>query len=522
MIFTDPLFLFVFLPITLTIFYTVTHYFDKNKALLVLFVSSLIFYIPHSLFSTVLLICALIVNFTVAVKITQLDDGSNLRKKIYYFGQTYNLLSLCYFKYKIITLLFGENSGTFAELAGLAIPAGISFYTFHQAAFLADAYAREKNVVEFLGKLEGPSSGFWAFCRYGAFVSFFPQLIIGPITYLKEFNPQIQSKRFLGFNPIDFAVGLTFIAIGMFKKVVIADNLAPTVDIVFSAAGAGADLHPLQAWIGAFGYMGQLYFDFSGYSDMALGLARMFGLRYPINFFSPFKAVGIIDYYRRWHMTLTRVIARFLFTPLSVTGTRYGMVKRLSPIPFHLLSLWVPMLVNFQIIGLWHGAFWTFSAFGVMHGLWYALETEVRATKWYKAKVKTANATLRVSLERLIFFLPLCLSLAMFRSESVGAGFHLYAQMFGGAFDTPSAFDMRHPVMMLCFAFFIIYFCPNAVELMSKYRPAIMTYHNKSYGLAFLRGIWRPGKVAAIFITVLVLASLYYVSRQPPFLYQGF
>jgi hypothetical protein len=157
-----------------------------------------------------------------------------------------------------------------------------------------------------------------------------------------------------------------------------------------------------------------------------------------------------------------------------------------------------------------------------MHGFLYALETEVRATKWYKTKRKTANPTIRVFIERAIFFLPLCLSLAMFRSESVGAGFHLYSQMFGTAFDTPSAFNMRHPVMMLGFAFSIIYFCPNAVELMSKYRPAIMTYHNKSYGFAFLRGIWRPGKIAAVFIAVLVITSLYFVSRQPPFLYQGF
>jgi len=408
------------------------------------------------------------------------------------------------------------------DIAGIAIPAGISFYTFHQAAFLADAYAREKNVTQFLGRLGSIKSIISAFCRYGAFVSFFPQLVIGPITYLSEFNPQIQSRRFLRFNPIDLSVGLSFISIGMFKKVVIADNLAPTVDIVFSAAQTGAEIHPVQAWIGALGYMAQLYFDFSGYSDMALGLARMFGLRYPINFFSPFKANGIIDYYRRWHMTLTRVIARFLYTPLSVAGTRYSMFNRLAPIPAHLLSLWLPMLINFQIIGLWHGALWTFSVFGLMHGFWYALETEVRATKWYKSFRKTTSPVVIGVIERAVFFLPLCLSLAMFRSESVGGGFHLYAQMFGASFDAPSAFNMRFPVMMLFAAFSIIYFCPNSVEIMRRYRPAIMTYDNKSYGPAFLRRLWRPGWVQAGYLSILVLASLYYVSRQPPFLYQGF
>lgn len=522
MIFTDPLFLFVFLPIVLVAFYAIAYRFGKNSALALLFVSSIIFYIPHSIVSVILLMLALTVNFSVAIVITFQDDDSGHRRKIYLFGQGYNFLSLCYFKYKIVTLLFGPSAGLMVDIAGIAIPAGISFYTFHQAAFLADAYARERNVTQFLGRLGSTKSMISAFCRYGAFVSFFPQLIIGPITYLSEFNPQIQSKRFLRLNPIDLAVGLTFIAIGMFKKVVIADNLAPTVDIVFSAAHVGAEIHPIQAWIGALAYMGQLYFDFSGYSDMALGLARMFGLRYPVNFFSPFKANGIIDYYRRWHMTLTRVIARFLYTPLSVAGTRYSMFNRLTPIPAHLLSLWLPMLINFQIIGLWHGALWTFCVFGLMHGFWYALETEVRASKWYKSFRKTKSPLVIGFAERAVFFLPLCLSLAMFRSESVSGGFHLFSQMFGTSFDAPSVFDMRFPVMMLGAAFFIIYFCPNSVELMRRYRPAIMTYDNESYGPAFLRRLWRPGWAQASYLSILVLASLYYVSRQPPFLYQGF
>ncbi|WP_336961464.1 MBOAT family protein [Sphingobium aquiterrae] len=522
MIFTDPLFLFVFLPVTLVAFYTALLIYGRTPALIILFLSSVIFYIPHSWFSTVLLILALIVNFSVALVITRMETGNRQRRRIYLLGQFYNGATLCYFKYKIVTLLLGPGSGLLVDIAGLAIPAGISFYTFHQAAFLADAYAREKNVTEFLGNLGSLRKGLAAFCRYGAFVAFFPQLIIGPITYLSEFHPQVKSRKFLQFDPINLAVGLSYISIGMFKKVVIADNLAPTVDIVFTSAGAGAPILPVQAWIGALAYMAQLYFDFSGYSDMALGLARMFGLRYPINFFSPFKATGIIDYYRRWHMTLTRVIARFLYTPLSVAGTRYAMVRRLGPIPFHLLSLWLPMLINFQIIGLWHGALWTFAVFGLMHGFWYALETEVRASKWYKARRTAMAPALRAMVERLIFFLPLCLSLAMFRSESVGGAFHLYAQMFGASPETPSAFDMQQPVLILAAAFFIIYACPNSVELMRRYRPAIMTYDNQSYGLAFLRGRWRPGWGQAGLVTVLVFSSLYYVSRQPPFLYQGF
>ena len=522
MIFTDPLFLFVFLPLALIAFYAIAYFHGKNAALAVIFISSVIFYIPYGVTSAILLVLALVVNFFVAIAVTFLKDDSKHRKRVYLAGQAYNVISLCYFKYKIVTIIFGPSAGIMVDIAGVAIPAGISFYTFQGAAFLADAYSRDKSVTQFFGQLNSVRSIGAAFCRYGAFVSFFPQLIIGPITYLSEFNPQIQSKRFLRLNPIDLAVGLSFISIGMFKKVVIADNLAPTVDIVFGAAHIGAEIHPMQAWIGALAYMAQLYFDFSGYSDMALGLARMFGLRLPINFFSPFKANGIIDYYRRWHMTLTRVIARFLYTPLSVAGTRYAMFNRLAPVPAHLLTLWLPMLVNFQIIGLWHGALWTFVVFGLMHGFWFALETEVRASKWYRSVSKSTPPLVLGFIERAVWFLPLLLSLAMFRSESVSGGFHLYSQMFGLSFDARSLFDMREPVMMLMVAFSIIYLCPNSVELMRRYRPAIMTYENKSYGLELLRGLWRPGWAQASYVCVLVLASLYYVSRQPPFLYQGF
>lgn len=522
MIFIDPIFLFLFLPTTLLLFYTAAYIWGRNSSLLILFVSSIIFYIPYGISSAILLFVALLVNFSIASALLQLDDYSRHRARIYAIGQFYNISSLLYFKYKIVSFLLGTDDWSATDVAAAAIPAGISFYTFHQAAFLADAYAREKSVVEFFEGTRSLRAGFWAFCRYGAFVSFFPQLIIGPITYFHEFHPQVKSKKFLNFDPVNIAVGLAFISIGMFKKVVIADNIAPTVDIVFGAAEVGAVMGPAHAWIGALSYMAQLYFDFSGYSDMALGLARMFGLRYPINFFSPFKAVGIIDYYRRWHMTLTRVIARFLYTPLSIAGTRYSVQHRLSPLPAQILSLWLPIIINFQIISLWHGATWTFVAFGIMHGFWYAAEAQIRASKKYKSIRKTASPFVRQLVERAIFFVLLCLSLSMFRSESVGAAFHLYAQMFGASPGAPSTFEMREPVFMLLCAFSIIYLMPNAVELLRRYRPAIMTYENESYGFPFLRNLWRPSWAWASFAGVLVISSLVYVGRQPPFLYQGF
>jgi alginate O-acetyltransferase complex protein AlgI len=522
MIFIDPLFLFLFLPAVLFTFYIAAAIWGRSYALLVMFISSLIFYIPYGISSAILLLTALLVNFAIAAALLRLPDENQWRAKLYGVGQCYNIFSLLYFKYKIVSVLLNTNGWLMTDVAAVAIPAGISFYTFHQAAFLADAYGREKSVVELFREARSWRAGFWTFCRYGAFVSFFPQLIIGPITYFHEFHPQVRSKKFLRFDPVNIAVGLAFISIGMFKKIVIADNIAPTVDRVFDAAQAGAVMDPAHAWIGALSYMAQLYFDFSGYSDMALGLARMFGLRYPINFFSPFKAVGIIDYYRRWHMTLTRVIARFLFTPLSIAGTRYSVQHRLSPVPTQILSLWIPIIINFQIISLWHGATWTFVAFGLIHGFWYAAEAQIRSSKKYKSLCKTTNPVIRRLVERAIFFLLLCFSLSMFRADSLGAAFHLYAQMFGASPGAPSTFEMREPVFMLLCAFSIIYGMPNGVELLRRYRPAIMTYDNESYGFQFLRILWRPSWTWATFAGVLALSSMFYVSRQPPFLYQGF
>ena len=263
MIFIDPVFLFLFLPATLLAFYLALLTRGKNEALLVIFVASFIFYAPYGLSSAVLLLVALAVNFGTANALLALEDGHPYRRILYGGGQAYNIASLCYFKYKIVTILVGSDSGFLTDVAGVAIPAGISFYTFHQAAFLADAYVRERSVVEFFAGTGSFTGRLWAFCRYGAFVSFFPQLIIGPITYLHEFHPQVKSKRFLSFDPVNIAVGLAFISMGMFKKVVIADNIAPSVDLVFGAAQTGAVMNPFSAWIGALSYMAQLYFDFS-------------------------------------------------------------------------------------------------------------------------------------------------------------------------------------------------------------------------------------------------------------------
>jgi len=224
------------------------------------------------------------------------------------------------------------------------LPLGISFFTFQKIALLADAYE---------GKIQSLN-----FLDYALFVLFFPQLIAGPIVHHSEAMSQFQTRGPVQASVI--AMGLTIFAIGLANKVLLADSLAVYATPQFDAAAAGAPLSFLAAWSGALAYTLQLYFDFSGYTDMAIGAALLFGVRLPLNFNSPYKARNIIDFWRRWHMTLSRFLRDYLYIPLG--GNRHGKLSRY-------LNLFITMLFG----GLWHGAGWTFIFWGALHGFYLAI-----------------------------------------------------------------------------------------------------------------------------------------------------
>lgn len=518
MIFTDPTFLFLVLPVLFALFYGVSARFGKTAGLGVILVGSILVYAPWGGRNLALLMVSVAVNYTcLSIILARPTTDKGVRRWAMIAGESYNLLSLLWFKYMILRSLFGGYLA--ADPGSVAIPIGISFYTFQQASVLADAYHGEPSVRAFIGRLGSLRDRAAGIVRYAFFVTFFPHMLIGPIAYIHEIQPQIASARFGRFRSIDLSVGLMLIGIGMFKKLVLADNLALLADPVFAQASAGTPINAIAAWVGVFAYYAQLYFDFSGYSDMALGLARIFGIVFPINFFSPLKAVGIIDYYRRWHMTLTRVISRFMFSPLSLKGTRFAAARRLPPIAARVLGVWIPLVINFEVIGLWHGSALTFVLFGLVHGLWYAAETDIRTRKRWKKWRKSSSPTLRRWLGRLIFPVPMALSLAIFRSDSVSAFGHLLKELVRFDFAALRTVPLAFSAVMLSSAFAVIYLLPNGVELLRRYRPGIMTYENESYGPPIL---WRPNWRWALFWLGLVLASLYYVSRQPPFLYMGF
>ena len=522
MTFTEPFFLLVFLPLALLAFHLIGRH-GPDAALGILLVTSLLFYLPCGPLPTLLLLGSTLANFTVArMLLSTGPERQVVRRWLLGIGLLFNLGILVWFKYRGFSGLMRPADG--ARPHDWAIPAGISFYTFHQAAFLADAFARERSVVGWLSGVGGGVAGrFRRFVRYGAFVTFFPQLVIGPITYMREFRPQASRVGFGRMRGIDFAVGSAFIAMGLFKKLVIADGLAPGADAVFGTASLGQPLDPVGAWLGVGQYYLQLYFDFSGYSDIALGLGRMFGVRYPINFDSPLRAAGIIDWYRRWHMTLTRVISRFLFTPLSVLGTRLAARRRHAAGLAKVLGLWLPLLINFEIIGLWHGALWTFVAFGLIHGVWYVVETEVRGSRAWKAWRKRVPGWRRWAYGHMVLLAVMPLTFALFRSDSLETFFDLMRTMFSFDFTGPVPDPTRSAVAIGLFAAAVAYLMPNSVEFLSRWRPGIRTYVNPSTTPPPFRSLrWRPDAWGAAFIAATVALALWFIVRQSPFLYQGF
>lgn len=524
MLFTDPIYLFLFLPAVLVMSHFLSRWFGQTAALMLIVVFSCLFYGIWGYNYLILLGASIVVNWVFSHSLLHLsDDRTALRSTLLYVGQTFNFSLLILFKYAFFFQSLSMSAATL-NAGMIAIPIGISFYTFQQMVFLQEAFRRDANVVAYLGSFDDVRSLVPGFIRYSAFIAFFPQLVIGPIVYLSEFAPQIAKKSFGRLDRNNLEIGALLICVGMFKKIVIADNLALIVDPTFANLSAGHDVSMIEAWTASIGYYAQLYFDFSGYSDIALGSARAFGIILPINFASPLKAVSIADFYKRWHITLTRVIARFFYIPLTVRGARLA-VGRLS---FESLRrfpiIWIPLLVNFLAIALWHGATTTFLLFGLIHGFWYILEIEVRDTALWRLWKNKTNSSLRDALGRAIFLIPMMLCFSLFRVDSIETWANLISAMFdpdlGGLANTikNDAIKLFLALASLCFCLFL----PNVYELAREYNPGLITFQNKPTMTFFPRLRWQPNLIWGIILASALTATLTYIGRLPPFLYLNF
>lgn len=524
MLFNSYEFIFLFLPVTLVGFFYIGSQYNARASILWLTIASLIFYGYWNPPSLILIVLSMMFNYAVGTALINRNSVNiSSGKAILIFGIACNLVLLGYYKY---ANFFVDNlnriAGSSFELGAITLPLAISFFTFQQIAYLVDAYKGETKEYSFL--------------HYCLFVSFFPQLIAGPIVHHKEVLPQFLKSFVYKLNYEDLAVGFTIFVFGLFKKVVLADSIAVFATPVFSAADQGATLTLLEAWGGALAYTLQIYFDFSGYSDMAVGLARMFGIRLPLNFNSPYKAVSVVDFWRRWHITLSRFLRDYLYIPLG--GNRKGETRRY-------INLMITMLLG----GLWHGAGWNFIIWGGLHGSYLMIN---HAWNWMRrSSRKTVGQSnwWAVGISRAVTFIAIVVAWVFFRAESFGGAISLLQAMVGAngvllpkalervagglsdRFDFISIGGKSLPVFGSSIGFGLIailmgiaFLLPNTMQIMRRYQPVL-----DEASLEASPGLWKKVKFEfnhlysfIITFTVLVCLLTMQTVQKSEFLYFDF
>mgnify|MGYP006077554843 CR=1 FL=1 len=420
MLFNSYEFIFLFLPITVIGFYLIRQR-SKNGAICWLGLASLFFYGYWSLYSLPILVLSIIVNYWLGTKIGDIEF--RYRKMVLVGSVILNLFLLGYYKYADFFILNTNQllifmGGEPLDLLNVMLPIGISFFTFTQISFLIDSYQ---------GRATDKS-----FFNYVLFVTFFPHLIAGPLLHHRQMMPQFMSDDVgkVSLKKIQLAVSL--FSIGLAKKILIADSIGVYADMFFIELESGMIPHFFISWLGSFAYTFQLYFDFSGYTDMALGLALFLGIILPINFNSPFKSTSIIDFWQRWHMSLTKYIGEYLYTPITLKFMRISQNKNI--LMKYLLSLVIPTILIFTIIGFWHGASWTFIIFGFMHGCYVVINHLWRNNSNFIKRWRY-RSHLCSYLERLIGWvltiMAVNISFVIFRAENITTAIEVYKGMFG-------------------------------------------------------------------------------------------
>jgi alginate O-acetyltransferase complex protein AlgI len=406
MLFNSYVFIFVFLPIILLIFFCLGAY-SHRLAVASLLLASLFFYGWWNLVYVALLAASITFNYFIGVALIKENHRSGIfgKKSILAFGVAANLGLLAYYKYANFFLTnINTILGAHLGVADIILPLGISFFTFTQIAFLVDSYRGEVREYNFI--------------HYCLFVTYFPHLIAGPVLHHKEIMPQFAEPSTFRPTYENMAIGLTIFSIGLFKKVVVADGIAPFVSPVFDAVAQGNTISSGDAWFGVLAYSFQLYFDFSGYSDMAIGISRMFGVNLPINFYSPYKAVNIIEFWRRWHITLSRFLRDYLYIPLG--GNRRGSIRR-----YH--NLFLTMLLG----GLWHGAGWTYVIWGGLHGLYLVINHAWHGLRRHWGQDLTSNTLISRWIARLLTSVAIVVAWVFFRASGYTAAMSILGSMFG-------------------------------------------------------------------------------------------
>lgn len=516
MLFNSYPFLFLYLPVVL-VGYFYSARISQQLAAGWLTLASFFFYGYWNPAYIGLLLGSIVFNYGFGAWIARSDEtpGPAAKRRLA-VAVTANLLLLGYYKYANFFLgNVGELTGIRLTLEPVLLPLGISFFTFTQIAYLVDTYQ---------GKVKE-----YNFVHYALFVTYFPHLVAGPILHHKEMMPQFAERKTYRFTHENFAVGSMIFAIGLFKKTVLADGIAKYVGPVFAAPAAGVQLTFLESWAGALCYGLQLYFDFSGYSDMAIGLSRMFGVKLPLNFHSPYKAVNIIEFWRRWHMTLSRFLRDYVYFPLG--GNRKGSGRR-----------YVNLMVTMLLGGLWHGAGWTFVIWGGLHGVFLVINHAWHALRRFFGQDPNAPLSpFMHSFSVLLTFLAVTVSWVFFRADSGHNALAIIKAMCGmNGFDLPAAWLVKWGRMgsqladmgfgsastlvsagtinWIVILLVLVWAAPNTQQILMRYEPALNVPRNTPE----TRLTWRPGyRWLALHVGTAIWA-ITAISQLSPFLYFQF
>jgi alginate O-acetyltransferase complex protein AlgI len=543
-LFNSYQFLFAFLPITLVGFFALGTV-SRMWALRWIIFVSLLFYAWWRPLNVLLIAPSILINFALARTLQRLSEderGRRTSRLVLLLGIAFNIAFLGYFKY----IDFGRSTindifGTNLVLTHIILPLGVSFITFQKIAFLVDVHA--KRVRQF------------TFQDYALFVLFFPQLIAGPIVHYREMMPQFNGAS-CRFNKENFAVGLTLLSFGLFKKVVLADHMATVITPIYNEAASGNEVSLLLAWAAAVGFTLQIYFDFSGYSDMALGLARFFGIRLPQNFYSPLKASSIIDFWLRWHMTLTRFLTAYIYNPLTLWLTRQraakgglGLAGSKTTIGAFIYLLMFPILLTMFVSGLWHGAAYGFVVWGLLNGFYLATNHAWRLIRPQLWSDRQSYGRFMQPLGRLLTFTSVAVAMVFFRSPTLTSAIDLMKGLIGhnGVALPQAIFDHLGPVagwlhrggvasvdselwsgqeftrmVMWIFALMLIALaCPNTLQILARYEPALGVKPLTS-NFAGRRIEWNPCLPWAIGMSIVTAIGIFFVGGESEFLYWQF
>lgn len=459
-------YILVFLPLLLLAYHGLAARLGTVFRQVLLIAATLVFYAWGGAKLLPLLLGSIVLNYAAALIIEKTATTPARQHVLLLLAVTANIVFLGYFKYlNFLADIWTSLAGGTLRVEHIALPLGISFFTFQQIGFLVEVSRGRQGAGKPLD--------------YASFVLFFPQILAGPITQYAEIVPHLRERMARGTVAPAIQIGLALFAIGLFKKTVIADTLALYASPAFEAARGGGPLGFLDTWLSAFAYTGQVYFDFSGYSDMAIGTARMFGLILPLNFHSPLRSQSVVEIWRRWHVTLGRWIQAYVFQPISIPLARRAAMGGYGKWGTHALSVVAPTMISMLIVGVWHGAGWPFVVFGLMQGTYMSVnETWTAIRRKARKGRKGPRAFWKVALSRFATTLAFVLSIIPFGQPTLAAANRMFAAMIGAgdgvlvaSSEWPLGTGAAFLIVGLIYA--SLFVVPNSNQIMDRFEPVL-------------------------------------------------